>query len=395
MSGKRWKIASVRGIPVYVSTSWVFIAALLVYTQYLSLTTGTNLSSNDALPVAVLMAGLFFGAVLAHEAAHAAMARALDLPVSGITLVFWGGATETRANARGPLAEFLVAFVGPATTFALAGVFWVAAQLIHGAAREAVHYLAFISVLFAGVNALPGFPLDGGRMLLAAMWGITRNRRTALRITGYVGLVVGGGMLAAAFISLTRGGGWWLFLGYIGAIMMATGRAMDARVALLARLATGRAADAMRPPPPAIPADMTLSQALDLFLRDAPEESFPVVDSGRVIGTASLAGSRKIGGRDPMRPVRDAITTLNQTPLFTPEDTLDDVVEWLGGRDGLVLRDGALVGAIGAGDVERWFRRVVEGRETTPAGAWGDSVPNAWGSAAPGGPGGIPPRPDR
>jgi len=151
----------------------------------------------------------------------------------------------------------------------------------------------------------------------------------------------------------------------------------------------------MRPPPPAIPADMTLSQALDLYLRDAPEESFPVVDAGRVIGTVSLGGSRKIGGRDPMRPVRDAITTLNQTPVFTPEDTLDDVVEWLGGRDGLVLRDGALVGAVGAGDVERWFRRVVEGRETTTARAWGDSAPNAWGSVGPGGRGAIPPRPDR
>jgi len=132
VSGKRWKIASVRGIPVYVSTSWVFIAALLVYTQYLSLTTGTNLSFGDALPVAVLMAVLFFGAVLAHEAAHAAMARSLDLPVSGITLVFWGGATETRSNARGPLAEFLVAFVGSATTFALAVVDWVAADAIDG-----------------------------------------------------------------------------------------------------------------------------------------------------------------------------------------------------------------------------------------------------------------------
>jgi len=394
VGGKRWKVATVRGIPLYVSTSWVFIAALLVYSQYLSLTTGANVSSDDALPLAILMAALFFGAVLAHETAHAAMARSLDLPVSGITLVFWGGATETRANARGPLAEFLVAFVGPATTFALAGVFWVVSQLVHGGAREAIHYLAFISVLFAGVNALPGFPLDGGRMLLAAMWGATRDRRTALRITGYVGILVGGGMLAAAFVSLTRGGGWWLFLGYIGAILMATGRAMDNRVALLSRLATGRAADAMRSPPPAVPADMTLSQALDLYLRNAPEEAFPVVDRGRVIGTVSLAGSRKIGGRDPMRPVRDATATLNQTPVFTPDDTLDDVVEWLGGREGLVLRDGALMGAIGAGDVERWFRGAIQGRAPAPAGTWEGAAPDAWGSA-PGAPGWIPPRPDR
>ena len=96
-----------------------------------------------------------------------------------------------------------------------------------------------------------------------------------------------------------------------------------------------------------------------------------------------------------MRPVRDATATLNQTPVFTPVDTLDDVVEWLGGRDGLVLRDGALVGAIGAGDVERWFRGAIQGREPAPAGTWEDAVPDAWGSAPPGAPGWIPPRPDR
>ena len=86
--------------------------------------------------LAVLAAVLFFASILAHEAAHAVMARALDLPVRGITLVFWGGATETRADARGPLGEFLVAFVGPATTLALAGVFWVDASATQGSCRR-------------------------------------------------------------------------------------------------------------------------------------------------------------------------------------------------------------------------------------------------------------------
>jgi Zn-dependent protease len=391
MNGRRWKITSVRGIPLYVSTSWVFVAGLLVYSQYLSLTTGTNVTSSDALPIAVLMAVLFFGAVLAHEAAHAAMARSLDLPVTGITLVFWGGATETRANARGPLGEFLVSFVGPATTLVLAGVFWIIAQQIHGAAAEAIHYLAYVSLLFAGLNALPGFPLDGGRMLVAAMWGATGNRRTALRITGYVGMLVGGGLVAAAIISFTRNGGWWLFLGYVGAILMATGRAMDGRVALLARLATGRVADAMRPAPPSVSADLTLSEALDRYLRGGHAESFPVVDAGRVIGTLSLDGSRKVGGRDPMRRVREGTTPLNQTPVFTPEDTLDDAVDWLGGRDGLVLRDGMLLGAIGAADVERWYRHAVEGRANPPTDPWNQVGSSGAPTASPGT---VPPRPD-
>src|SRR2546422_3560565 len=296
MNGRRWRIASVRGIPLYVSTSWVFVAGLLIYSQYLWLTTGTNVSSSDALPIAILMAVLFFGAVLAHESAHAAMARWLDLPVSGITLVFWGGATETRANSRGPLGEFLVSFVGPSTTLLLAGGFWIVAPQIHGVAADAIHYLAYVSLLFAGLNALPGFPLDGGRMLVAAMWGATGDRRTALRITGYVGMVVGGGLLAAAVISFTNGGGWYLFLGYVGPVLIATGRGMDARVALLGRLAAGRVADAMRPPPPSVPADLTLSDAPDRYLREADGEAFPVVDGERAIGPLSFPGSRRLGG---------------------------------------------------------------------------------------------------
>jgi Zn-dependent protease len=385
LGGKRWKIATVRGIPVYVGTSWVFIAALFVYSQYLSLTQGIARSSpSEAVSLSLLAATLFFGGVLAHEGAHAVMARSLDLPVRGITLVFWGGATETRANARGPWGEFLVAFVGPATTLALAVVFWLAAHIAHGLTADSLHWLSTISFMFAGLNALPGFPLDGGRMLLAAAWGVTGSRRSALRITGYVGMVVGGGFIAVAFIEFSKLSTYAIFLGYIGAVMIATGRGMDGRVALLGKLATGHAGDAMRAPPPAVPADMTLGQALDLYLREARGEAFPVTDAGRVVGMVSLESARKAGARDPMRPVREGMSPLTQTPTFTPEERLDEVLEWLAGREGLVLRDGELVGAIGGNDIERWYKRTIEGHEdswSTPTGVAPD-------------PGSIPPRPD-
>ena len=385
MGGTRWKIATVRGIPLYVGTSWIFIAALFVYSQYLSLTEGAPRSTPaEALSLSLLAAGLFFGSVLAHESAHAIMARSLDLPVTGITLVFWGGATETRASGRGPLGEFLVAFVGPATTLALAGVFWVTSQAVHGLAADILHYLSRISLLFAVLNALPGFPLDGGRMLLAVLWGAARNRRTALRFTGYVGMVVGGGFIAFAIVNFTRLETFAIFLGYIGAVMIATGRSMDQRVAFLGQLARGNAADAMRPPPPTVRADMTLAEALDRYLRGTEGEAFPVVEAGRVIGMVSLSTARKTGGRNPMRPVREGMAPLTQTPTFSPDDTLDEVVEWLAGRDGLVLRDGALVGAIGGGDIERWYRRTIEGRVDTAATTTGGTAE----------PGRIPPRPD-
>ena len=245
--GNRWKIATVRGIPLYVSTSWFVIAALYIWLRYEDLTR-VFVEPAEAATIAVLAAVLFFGSVLLHEAAHAIMARSLDLPVSGITLVFWGGATETKASGKGPLGEFLVAFVGPATTLVLAGVFWFGETVSNGLVAATMGSLAGLSLIFAGFNALPGFPLDGGRMLLATVWGITGNRRTAMRAAGYGGIAVGaviGGI--AVWMVATGDIGMAVFLGYVAMILISAGRAMDQRIAIRDQLVQGTVADAMRP----------------------------------------------------------------------------------------------------------------------------------------------------
>src|ERR1051325_4737047 len=129
MGRGRFKIASLRGIPVYVSSTWIWIAVFYTYSFYtLFSQRDLTLSAGAAWGFAILAAALFFGSVFVHELAHAVTARALGLAVSAITLEFWGGRTETRAEERGPLAEFLVSIVGPGSTIALAGVFWVLAR---------------------------------------------------------------------------------------------------------------------------------------------------------------------------------------------------------------------------------------------------------------------------
>ena len=120
---------------------------------------------------------------------------------------------------------------------------------------------------------------------------------------------------------------------------------MEQRIALRDRLSQGTVADVMRPPPPAIPAGTPLTDALDRHLRDADGKAFPVVDDGRVIGTVSMASARKVGARDPLRPVRDGMIVLAETPVVAPDESLDDALEWVGSRQGLVLQDGRLVGS--------------------------------------------------
>ena len=381
--GHRWRIATVRGIPVYVGSSWVGIALLFVFVRYADL--ANRVTGLEALLLAVFVTVLFFGSVLLHEAAHAAMARGLDLPVMGITLVFWGGATETKAAARGAKGEFLVALVGPATTLVLGGVFWVAATLTHGDVSDLLDWLARISVIFAALNTVPGFPLDGGRMLLATVWGITGSRRIGMRVAGYVGLAIGVATIAYAVVSFSQGNdsGFSLFLGYMGFVMVTSGRAMDRRIAIRDQLTRGTVADAMQPASVTVSADITLVEALDSVLRDARGRSFPVVDAGRLVGTVSFESARKVGARDPMRPVRDGMIPLMQTPTLAADESLDDALEWLGGRRGYVLRDGVLVGSLDTDDIERWYRRVIEGRPD-PATMVGGGEGEPW----------VPPRPD-
>ena len=358
-TGTRYRILTVRGIPIYVASSWLFMAAFYTWIEYQRFSPRLGGGDQVAIWSAVALSFvLFFGAIAIHEAAHALVARGFGLPVSGITLVFWGGYTETRSNAKGPLREFLVAAAGPASTLVIAGLLWtIGRDMDPGMARTVVRHLAGLNLLFAIVNALPGFPLDGGRMLLATAWGLTGKRRTGMQVAGVVGTIVGFGFFAFAVNSLSKGDPNWLLpLFLVGSTLVGAGRAMPARIKLRDQLSAGRVGDVMRPPPEAIPASMSLGEAVGRWLGQAEGRTFPVTDAGRVVGTLTSERARRVGAREPARPVRDAMVSIHEVPVLGPGDGLDDAAEWLAGHEGLVLEGGVLVGAIGPADLDRWYR---------------------------------------
>lgn len=359
-TGRRWKLITVRGIPIYVGVSWLPLAAIYIYGQYLWLSTGRpDVSVSEAWALAGLAAVLFFGSILLHEAAHAIVGRAFGLPVLAVTLVFWGGATEVRANMRGPLREFLVAAAGPATTLAAAGAFALGALVTSGVVAELLRSLAGISLFFAALNTVPGFPLDGGRMLFAAICGISGSRRTGIRGTAVVGMVVGVAFLVgSAWLLREADVAFAIFAVYLGAVMLSAGRTLQQRVVFDEQLAAGHVTDAMRPARP-VPAAITLLDALDQ-LRAADGSELPVMsEDGQVLGTVSMTSARRLGGRDPRRPVADATRPLQQTPVVSPDERLDEALGWMAGRDALVMRGEALAGMLGPADIERWYRREV------------------------------------
>jgi CBS domain-containing protein len=163
--------------------------------------------------------------------------------------------------------------------------------------------------------------------------------------------------------------------------MISTGRATPQRIAVRDLLSAGTAADAMRPMTEQIPANVSLTDALDGWLRAYPDRIFPVSDAGRIVGTISMESARKVGSRDPLRPVRDGMAPLSQTPVVAPTDALYDVLEVTASHEGLVLDDGVLVGVIGPADVDRWYRSRMHVGAAADAGSAADV-------------GDVPPRPD-
>jgi Zn-dependent protease len=357
--GRSWRIGTIWGIPVNIDSSWIWIAVLVTYSLWARFNSEYgNIRGGTALALAVFAAALFFGSVFLHELAHAVAARLNGIKVFGITLVVFGGFTSARSDEKGPGPALVISAVGPLTSLALGALLWAlsAATEASGPLSASFGYVGWVNLLMAGFNFLPGLPLDGGRVLEAAVWRITRNRELGTRIAAWSGMGLGALLLAGGLLQAIRGDlflGLWLAI--IGMFIFQSARAAEAQTVLRRRLAQTTVAEVMEPPPPPIPADLSLSEALDRYLRGHEGEAFPVVEDGKVIGMLTFGSARDVGMLDPLRPVRDAVIPLSQVLTVDVSEPLEEAVARLGaGRSALVLDDGRLVGAITGGGVARW-----------------------------------------
>lgn len=230
LSKKGFKIASIVGVPIYISWSWWFFAALIVVifrpTFALSL---PEASTEWTWAVSVFFVLIMFGTVLIHELAHALAALSFRWQVNEITLNFWGGATTFQHSSHGrpqtPLRSLVVAVVGPLSNLLIAGAAWLLLRLVVAPSATTLVLLSvtvWTNVLIGMFNLLPGLPLDGGRVVESAVWAATRSRARGMRAAGWSGriivvLVVAGGIL----IPLSQTGELSIF-GVLIVIMIAT-----------------------------------------------------------------------------------------------------------------------------------------------------------------------------
>jgi Zn-dependent protease/CBS domain-containing protein len=356
------RLFRVGGIDVGIHYSWLVIFALVTW----SLAVGVfpqlvpGLADAEAWVLGVIAALLLFVSVLIHELAHSFVARARGLDARSITLFIFGGVSNLGGEAKVPATEFLVAVVGPITSFVIAGVSFVVAVAVPEVRIAAVaSYLAFINLLLGAFNLIPGFPLDGGRVLRAIVWNATGSLRRATDIAANVGKLVAYGFLVLGFVRIFTaedliGGVWTAAIGWF---LHNAASSSQMQVVLESRLANVRVGSVVRADQTAVLPDLPVSRLIEEFLLPGNRRAVPVVTDGRVVGMVTISDVLQV-------PVEArAWTTVGQVMggrdglvTVTPTDTLRRAFELLGEHDFEqlpVMAEGRLVGVLTRADVMR------------------------------------------
>lgn len=321
---------------------------------------------------------VFFASLLAHELAHAVVARRNGVEVDDIVLWLLGGAARLKSEASNPGRELRIAGVGPLVSLLLGGLFTLATWLLDlasasGIVVEMATWLAGINVLLAVFNALPAAPLDGGRLLRAFLWWRTGDRLRATagataagRVFGWLLVVLG----LVAFMRTGEFGGLWLAL--IGWFLITAATAEGRQAQLRVVLAGVPVQDAMTPEPLTVPADTTVAG----FLTDARyryrHSAFPVTEDGAPVGLVTLNSARKVPQAEAHAvTVRDVMVSLSQTTVVEPDSPLADLLPRMepGAEHRVLVMDhGRLVGIVSLSDVSRtvtWLMNTA-GRSSGP-----------------------------
>ena len=358
------RVARVLGIDIRVDASWIFIA-LLVSWSYWRLFDGRAAHAGvEALLMALAGALLFFGSVLGHELAHALEARRRGVHVSGITLFIFGGATQTRFAVRRPIDEFALTAIGPFTSFVLAASLGLCAygadELGWQSVAAVTGLVGWINLGLGVFNLLPGAPLDGGRILRAGVWWITKDRGKAVRVAARAGQAVGGAVLSLGlaqvlFVTSSSFGGLWLAL--IGWFVVRAASA-ELLVAVLHQAVGGVDARHLVDQRPPVPAGGSVADAIERF-RGEDVDQLAVEDGGATVGVVAV---RDVQALDPRRrgetPIRDVMRSIAEVPSVPAGNGASSAVEQLDDQGVVAATEsGEVIGLITAARVATVVRR--------------------------------------
>jgi Zn-dependent protease len=346
------RIARVRGIDVRVDPSWLVIAALIVWSFQLQF--AADHPTAVAVAMAVIAGAGFFASVLAHELGHGLEARHRGVEVEGITLFLFGGVTEMHLEPERPRDEFAVAAVGPwvsLVTAAVCGLVATTAGRLGAPAPigQVAGLLGWLNLALALFNLVPGAPLDGGRVLRAGLWALTKDRMKAIRWSSRAGQAVAALLVAWAVQSAlgpASGTGTVvnaLWVGFVGWFMWRAAAA-ELRQAEARQIIGDRTVAALLTPPlPRLVGDEALTVVADRIAAVPGADVFPVVrhrDASEVVAALHLSDVLETDPHDrAFRRVEDVQRPIDDQPAVCPETSVVGALRRLHGADLLRVVD--------------------------------------------------------
>jgi Zn-dependent protease/predicted transcriptional regulator len=322
-----WCLGRILGIDVFIDGSWLIIFALVTWTlagHYFP----AQHPQNPALfnwALGMVASLLFFASVLAHELGHSLVARGQGEEVHRITLFIFGGMAHIGGEPDRPLKEFLIAVVGPLTSLALslvAGAAWWLLRDSSPSFASLFRYLGLINLALAVFNVIPGFPLDGGRILRALIWGLTKNFRLATRVASFSGKVVAVLLIfwgiRLIFSGFALNGVWTIFIGwFLYNAALSSYRYLMIKDAL----SDVRVKNLMITDFQTVSAEMSVQQLVDDYMLRHRDRGFLVTRDGLLQGIVCLHDVQKISREQwPITPVRDIMVPKDRLEHVSPSD---------------------------------------------------------------------------
>ena len=364
------KLGRVAGITIGLHYSWFIIAVLIT----LSLAghfheVNPRWGETVIWSAAIVTGVLFFAALLLHELAHSLFAKARGLRVRAITLFALGGVSQIETEAQDARTEFWMAIAGPITSAVIGagmlGIAWAAGARPGSEPTSPVAavllWLGYINLMLAAFNMVPGYPLDGGRVLRAALWWITGNADRATRMAAQAGqtmaflLILLG--LFRFFVGANFGGLWLAFIGWF---LLDASRASYVQVELTAGLRGRKVSDIMDRDCPTVEAGLSLQEFVDEYLLRSGRRCFVVVRGDQLAG---LITPHEVKAVDPetwaQTSVQSAMRPLAQLHKVAPETPALEALEMMSREDinqMPVVSDGRLEGIFSRGQVLRFLQ---------------------------------------
>jgi Zn-dependent protease len=323
------KLGRISGIEIGLHYSWLIIALLISFSLAAHFhSVRPDWSAGITWIASIFTSIFFFITLLLHELAHSIVAKSRGLRVRAITLFALGGVSQIESEAPNARSEFWIAIVGPLSSLVIGGVLLGLARL-SGAGTTApsnpvdavLLWLGYINLALAAFNMIPGYPLDGGRVLRAILWWITHNADRATRLASQVGQVVAFLFILYGvfrfFVGANVGGLWIAFIGWF---LLDAARSSYMQVSIAAGLRDRHVADIMERDCPAVPGYLSVRDFVDVHLLHNNSACFVVMQNSEPAGLVTANEARKVGREQwEQTSLQSIMRPLNSLPAVTPE----------------------------------------------------------------------------